>query len=539
MAIKQTWEKTKKIVLSPNFKEIVFLIALFIVSFVFRRIGLKYGFPLLTHPDEPISLEPVYHMTENRTFNPADFKRPDQIHYFVYFIYLNFISYIKFGKSFADTFYQNQLAFYFYARFLIAVIGSVIPIIAYRLGKEFKLDFSIPAALLFAFFPYYVFHSHYITPDITITFFTLVIILFSIRYLKSNNEKQIYLATIFAAINTAEKYPGLLSFSIIIVALFLSLVDIRSTDNKFDFRVFFKKLSLLIGLYLLVLFISAPNLFIEYGKVIDSFIFEARSTHLGADNLGWGGNILFYIKMFIQESNFIILVFVLIGLIINVTIKNKTGFLLLYGFAYCILMSRLGLHWVRWALPMYTAPLLLAGLGMAYSLEKFKNVKLIKYLVLIAFSLAITQQMITSLAASARMGSVDTRVVALEYCQQNGITTENSLYEGYTPLYPQFPRIIITENPENSESTIKYIVLSSNMYNRYFNEPERYEKEVNYYLNIERNHELLIQINPTTDPNNLIEKLEDIYFYFVRYFHQTPNERYTGPTIKIFRINNK
>lgn len=536
MDIKQTWEKIKKFIITPKILEVEFLLVLFIVSFVFRQIGLKYGFPLLTHPDEPISLDPVYHMTANRTFNPADFKRPDQIHYFIYFVYLNFISFVKFDKNFAETFYQNQLAFYYYARLLIAVIGSVIPIVAYKIGKEFKTDFSIPAALLFAFFPYYVIHSHYITPDITITFFTLVIILFSIRYLKSKNEKQIYLATIFAAINTAEKYPGLLSFGIVIVALFLSLVDIKSTDNKFDFRVFLKKLSLLIGLYLLALFISAPNLFIEYGKVIDSFIFEARSTHLGADNLGWGGNILFYIKMFIQESNFIILFFVLIGLIISVSIKNKTGILLLYGFAYCVLMSRLGLHWVRWALPMYTAPLLLAGLGMAYSMEKFKNIKLLKYLVLITFSLAIAQQMITSLAASARMGSVDTRVVALEYCQQNGITAENSLYEGYTPLLPQFPKTIFTENPENSQSTIKYIVLSSNMYSRYFNEPERYSDEVNYYTDINENHELIAQFSPTPPPTNFKDKIEDIYYYLKRYFDQTANERYTGPTIKIFRI---
>ena len=72
-------------------------------------------------------------------------------------------------------------------------------------------------------------------------------------------------------------------------------MDKKSNGSKFNFQVFIKKLLVTEGLYLFSLVEIAPNIFIEYVQVIDALIIESRSTHLGADNLGWGGNILFYI----------------------------------------------------------------------------------------------------------------------------------------------------------------------------------------------------------------------------------------------------
>ena len=541
MNTRQIWERTKTIILNPKVKEILFLTFLFTISFLFRRIGLKYGFPFLTHPDEPTSLTPVYQMTVNRNLNPGDFNQPDQIHFFLYLIYLNLVSFIKFGKSFADTFFQNQLVFFFYARLMIAVIGSIVPIIAFKIGKEFRFDFSIPAGLLFAFFPHYIVHSHYISADTTITLLTLLVILFSVKYLKQRQDKQIYIATIFAAINTAEKYPGLLSYGIVIVTLFLSVLDKKSTGSKFNFQIFIKKLLFTAGLYLFSLFVIAPNIFIEYGQVIDALIIESRSTHLGADNLGWGGNILFYIKQFVAESNLLVIIFIFAGLFVVTKIKNLTGILLLYGLAYCVILSRLSLHWVRWALPMYTAPLLLASLAIGYTwtLIKDSNKKIIKYLFIAIVSTAILQQAISGLADSSRMGFIDTRIAALNYCNENGITPENSIYEGYTPFTPNSYDVIFDTNIDELGNPIEYVILSSNMYNRFYYEADRYVDEVKFYENIEREFTLIKEISPTPATTNIKESFEDITFYVLRYINRIQDDRYTGPTIKIYEIKNQ
>jgi len=419
---------------------------------------------------------------------------------------------------------------------LIAVIGAIIPVVAYKIGKEFKYDFSIPAAVLFAFFPYYVIHSHYITPDTTITFFTLLIILFSIKYLKRGQDKHIYIAAVFAAINTAEKYPGLLSFGIVIIAVLIDEISQRSTAKKFEFRKFLQNLSVLTAIFLIALFISAPNLFIEYGKVIDAVIIEARSTHLGADNLGWVGNILFYLEMFVAESNPIILIFFFIGLFACTKLKKGAGILLVYGFAYWVIMSKLGLHWVRWALPMYTAPLLLASLGMAFALANLRKKKYFKYLLVLVIFTSVFEQAVTSLAYSSRMGFTDTRVAGLNFCNNIGITTENAIYEGYTPLEPQFFKTIFSQDFTASGNSVDYFILSSQMYSRYFAEPQRYAEEVNFYETIENDHQLIKEINPTESSTTLQGKIEDITYYVLRHFNKPQNERYYGPTIRIFKI---
>jgi hypothetical protein len=43
----------------------------------------------------------------------------------------------------------------------------------------------------------------------------------------------------------------------------------------------------------------------------------------------------------------------------------------------------------------------------------------------------------------------------------------------------------------------RYLVVSSRMYNRYFEEPERYPKEVNFYQTLFEQGELLHQFAPT------------------------------------------
>ena len=208
--------------------EILFLFFIFMLSFLIRIIGLRFGEPLLTYWNELNILDPVYEMTVNRSLNPNNFKRPDQVLYFLNFVYLNIISFIKSGHSFAANYETDQYSYFVYSRIMIATFGSLIPIAAYKIGKESPINFAVAAALLFAFFPLYVLYSHYVAPDVPITLFTLVVILFSIRYIKNRNIKHLYLATIFSAINTAEKYPGLISFGIVLFAIIL----VQASENK-------------------------------------------------------------------------------------------------------------------------------------------------------------------------------------------------------------------------------------------------------------------------------------------------------------------
>lgn len=513
-------------------KEKVFLLLIFVVSLLIRQIGINYGFPLLTHPDESTIIDPVVMMTETKTLNPGNFNRPDQILYFLNYFYLNTLSYLKYGQNLAVTFQENQLFFYHYARFLISIMGALIPVIAYLIGTQFNRKLAIISALVFAFFPAYVVHSVYITPDVPITLFTLLVIYFTLRYLKQDDTKGIYLATLFAAINTAEKYPGLISLSIVFLGILLKRLD-EDKMRKIKWGFLVKDLLKFSLIFLLALAIVAPNLIIERQLVKEALINEARTTHLGADNLGWGGNLFFYIQQFGFWSNLLSILFIAIGFIALVQWRDPHTLLLLYGLLYWVILSRLPLHWERWALPMYTAPLFLIAIGMFFLWEKTNATKLVGIATIIIISGFFFHQITAALYFPARMSFTDTRVVAQEYCEENNITQENSIFEGYTPLLPTYPKTIFDEDLK--QEGIEYVILSSLMYDRYYAEPYRYTKEIVFYEQIRENKTLVKKFKSEPIYKSIFEQIDTIAFGIKKQFFNEFSKRNIGPKIEIYR----
>lgn len=533
---KKTKRKIQNLISNIDFKEILFLFLVFLISFIIRRIGLKYGFPLLTHPDEGFSLDPVYYMTKNKTLNSNTYNRPDQILLTINFIYLNVASYIQFGKSMANTYMENKLFFYYFGRLLICFLGSIIPIIAYKIGKEFKLNFAIPAALLFAFFPSYVIHSHYIAPDIPITLLSLLVILFTVKYLNTQKLFYLYIATIIVAINTAEKYPGILSLSIIFCAILIQIV--KNDELKFKEKIsqFINTGLKTIGLFLLSFYVVAPNLFIEFGKVIQIIQYEARNTHLGADNLGWMGNLLFYVKSYYSFSNILAILFLLIGIFACWKLKDEKILLLMYGIFYWIIMSKLSLHWERWALPMYISPLFVISIGISYSNILFRVKRILKFIFYTLVTIILLHQFSQSISSSISLSFVDTRVVANEFCKKNGITLNNSIFEGYTPFNPSNPGVIF-DFDSSKNTNYQYLILSSRMYERYFNEAERYQNEISFYQHIKQNYELIKEIDPTIiDPLSTQDSINNIIYYIKQKIGLKQPSKAFGPTIQIYKI---
>ena len=516
--------------------EILFLLFIFVLSFLIRIIGLRFGEPLLTYWNELNILDPVYEMSVNRTLNPNNFKRPDQILYLLNFVYLNIISFIKTGHSFAASYQTDQYSYFVYSRIMIAVFGSLIPIVAYKIGKESPINFAIPAALLFAFFPLYVFYSHYVAPDVPITLFTLVIILFSIRYIRTRNSRELYLAAIFSAINTAEKYPGLISFGIVVFAI----IWVQASINKPQFNLIVRK-SLIeslknFGIYVLSLLIFAPNLFIHIESVIKEIRLEARSSHLGADGLDWFGNMWFYWTKYLEFSNIIVIFLILAGTIGIIKKKRYELLPCFYGLVYWVCLSVLKLHWERWALPMYTFPLLIAAFGCGYLFHVFNKSVGIKLIVGILFGITVGLSLLNSLSISIRMAYTDTRAAALNYFEEAEITSDNSLFEGYTPFTPGGPGNFSFSQMNSND---KYIVLSSYMYDRIYNEPSRYHDEVQQYETIKKKYPLLIQFTASlpTSPVGIISWLDDLIYYYEHKTGEGVSERFSGPTIQIYLID--
>ena len=519
----------------PKISEIIFLILTFLISLFIRRIGLKHGFPILTHPDESTIIQPVLDMTRLHTLNPGNFNRPDQILYYLNFVYLNLVSFISYGETVYWAFNEHYLNFYFHSRLLISILGSLIPVVAYKIGKEISLKFALLSAIGFAVFPIYTEHSLYITPDIPITLFSLIVIYFAYRFINTNQQKYIILATVFSAINTAEKYPGLLSLLIVLAAVLIQIIENKEDSPKIKFRNFLLRSLIIVLVFIITLFIVAPFLFIEYQSVLDALIAESRSTHLGADNLGWLGNMWFYVKTFYANINVIGILIFVTGLFSLIKTWNKKYILLLYGFFYWIALSKLALHWDRWALPMFTAPLFIICFGIAFLLDKSKLYQVTRLISALLIALFIFQQGVHTLYIPVRQKFVDTRLVSKVFCEENGITVKNSIYEGYTPLVPSIAKGILSDYRMDI-SNKEYILLSSSMYNRYFAEPNRYQEYIQAYNEIRADNQLIKKYEPYEIADETYSQLENI-IYFLRYrFNLTDEVRYSGPTIEIYHI---
>lgn len=518
------------------FKSYSLLGLIVILSFIIRIIGLKFGSPLLTHTDEPYILDPVIKMSTNQNLDPGIPYRPDYFLIYANFFFLNLLSYLKFGAWLSTTYAAYPVFFTYAARLLVAMFGSLMPIVAWKIGKLGKIDFSIPAAFFVGFFPSFVVHSHYATPDVPITFFTLVIIFFALKYVNSGKSQFLVIATFFSALNTSEKYPGLISFGIILLAiLYHELTSRKGTLGSASLRII-KNALIYTGLFVLFLYMVAPTLFIYYQRTYDAFVNEARPTHLGADNLGWAGNMAFYAGQYLRAGNWLLVLLAVPGVAYAVKKRDAALIFAAYGFIYWGLLSALSLHWERWALPMYTAPLLFAAYGAAslhqWVKEPPRGLKAAGYAVTGLTALSI---LLASLSNSINMTYQDTRYAALLYCQQHGITPENSLFEAYTPFVPTLGPGTDLHQQYQAGVRKEYIILSSSMYGRYTAEPDRYPDQVNNYRQIRTENTKIAEFAAYSPGKLTIGKqLDAVGWYFRRYFGQDVPLRLTGPTIQIY-----
>lgn len=514
----------------------IFLSLLFTVALLVRLIGIKFGTPLLTHPDEPTMLMPVIKMTRDHTLNPEHFSWPSQFLYRFYYFYLNLVSYLKFGANVSVTFDPHREYFYYAARRAIAVFGALTAVMAYLIGREFKPRFSLPAGIIFCFYPAYVIHSHYATPDVPITLYTLVIILFCLRYLNGRGTTYLWLAILFAAINTADKYPGIMSLGIVFVTIIIKEISQATVIGKKRITNVIKKCCISFLVFIVLLFLVGPYLFLDFKDVLPAFSNEARPTHLGFDGLGWWGNLLYYARNFFNSTNLLLSLFIILGIVGIIKTKQRNGILLTYGVVYWILLSVLALHQERWAFPMYTAPLLIAAFGMCYLWSILKQRKALQVLAATAMTVALVLLALRGVSSSTNMALTDTRAASYAYANENNITKNNSLFEGYTPFNPRGIPQIYDFNWEDTEAT-KFVILSSFMYDRYYAEPERYSKQISFYENVKKHTVLLAEFEPSPEPDTPARQIDSLVYYLKRHLGQPVEARLTGPTIQIYKMN--
>ncbi len=521
------------------------MVAIIVIAGAILRInGLTFGLPLRLHPDECVVINPAIRIATDGNLNPKIYHRPNHIT-----IYLNTLSYKSFSvvrciqsdvcESVEELFDNDQAPFVYLSRLLTALFGTLMILSMYFLGKEAgDKEVGLLAAIITAFFPSFICHSHYATPDIPLAFFISMVALFISKYMKSKKVMFLILGCMFSGLATAEKYPGFLSTSIILFGIVLP--NWREKIN------ILKLGSLSFISYLFSIFISAPFLFVDYKEVIDALAIESSPYHLGASGLEWDGNLLYYLGTLQDNMGLLLWGFLFIGICLFVIEFKKYAemkhylVVSLFGLIYWILMSKLALHWERWAVPMYIAPILIASVG-AYRISMALRTKTFKpaVVLLILTSIPILSLFIRGAVGSINFNIKDTRVVSKQWISENLPRNAKIAADGYTPIKPSGPSSAATKSLEEfKEERVEYIIVSSDMYGRYLKEKNRYPNKVEFYTRLFEEEELVKSFSATSIRLGKND-LEIIYrgIKWLINYSQQKGIYLTGPEIRIYKIS--
>ena len=456
------------------------LLAILVLAFLLRVTGYNWGGGQLLHSDEQFITEPAYWMALKNTSDPGNYMRPAHwsiyIHHFLYKSVSKAILYQP-----LESIYPSYRSFFTYlSRIISAFWGTVLVLVVFHLGNKLKEGVGWISALISAIFISYITHSHYVTPDISLALLISLAMLMSLKYFESGNWKYLITLSVFLAWSVGEKYPGLLIA--VFIGVHILLVSLKGSSGLTTNR--WKRLGFLTFGTVAFLFLSTPFLIINIDQVLNSFINESRNTHLGADGLGWGGNLIFYLTNCLEYFGLVFCVFIVVGIFQFKNLEKNKWLVICYPLLYILILSKLSLHWERWEVPFYVFPILVGSLGV-YNIYEWSKTNIQRAFTILIICIPVFHLLLQDCEKLTYfLAKSNTIAISQNYCKDNGIFPKNSLYDSYTPFAPK-GRFEFDLQKAYRDSVYmrdkKFIILSSGVYNLVFSSGTAKDQSYQFY----------------------------------------------------------
>ena len=529
--------------------------AIWILALItFSGLGLRlascfWGYPMALHPDEFTIVDNAIDMLRRHSWLAFVYNRPDQFEIKCNAALFAVASRILFGVPAYEAFETHYMAFYVIARGFTSLFGTaMIPLAALLAGRTVKEEnrplTQLITAFLFAFSPILVEHSAYATPDIVLTFFVLLFVLLAQFYLESGKAAWLWLSVAVTGIGISIKYPAAILCLVIAAMVIFQCTRERTYGKIIPYGL------LSIALLLATVFLIAPNLFTDFRSVYDTLVFEARPNHLGADGLGWLGNIRFYLNAMIVDLEPLSLMGAVAGLIWVLRNHSSRTAVLLIAPVYLVCISVLSLHWIQWGIPVYVFYDLLTAIGLAAMVGWVRSAdlsggmkKLGSSAWLIFIGILGLNLLLSAVSLTKNKLAKDTRSVSLRYCLEHGVNTANSLFEGYTPLSPNgaagyryyaFHMADGKAYVNEPYATKQYFVTSGAYSGRFLDESEQYPEEAEIYRAIPASFEEIYRVEGAGSYNRKHFAYENIPYTLHFLGAHYPS---TGATIYFYDLN--
>ncbi len=253
-------------------------------AFLVRLLGIKFGLPYLWHWDEPQAASTALQILRTGDFNPHFFNYPaftiytsliiDVLHYYYLmgrevtdFDYLRSLDEIMIYHNTGWYWTISHPSFYLWNRAFISVLGTISVVLSYLITKvSYGKIAGLLAALLLAGSSFHIEHSRYITPDLPVSFFVLLVVLFSLRFNASHKLKHLLLSSICVGLATSTKYNAVVSMIVPVSAYLLNLKYLKVDKSLVLF--------LILILPLITFFVVNPYALLDFKTFLTHSGFE-------------------------------------------------------------------------------------------------------------------------------------------------------------------------------------------------------------------------------------------------------------------------
>lgn len=209
-----------------------------LMGLVLRVWGSSWGLPYLYHPDEDKIVTHALAFGKG-DLNPHFFLWPSLQMYIMFFFYG---CYFVFGwllgqftsaEKFLVAFAVDPSSFYLLGRWLSALLGALTIWLTYAVGRRlYGRNIGLIGAVFLTVNYLHVKDSHYITPDVPVTFMVMAAFWFAVKMAEEPKLKNYVSAGILTGLAVSVKYPA---FLIAISLLVAHLTAVRANPKAIRF----------------------------------------------------------------------------------------------------------------------------------------------------------------------------------------------------------------------------------------------------------------------------------------------------------------
>ena len=498
----------------------VLISAFFVVAFVLRAWGARFGLPeYLYHPDEHAIVDRAASILRTGDYSPHWFNYPST------YIYLQALSYIPYFLISAARGFGNTIpdpapyGFYFAGRLMTAFVGALTVPLVYALGARlFGRRTGLLSSALLSFCLLHVVHSHYVTTDVPAAFFVTLSLLFCSLLLQSAEMRYTVLAGLVAGLAASTKYPA----AVALIPVLATQVLARSTPQG---QTPARRLGLSLATFAGGFLLGTPYAVLELSTFLSSL--ASVLGHYGASQPGFeGGNTwLWYLQETLTSADAVIVGLGLVGIVWAV-VKHRRGDLVLLSFLvpYYVLISLWRVRFERNLVALLPLLVVLAArlvvdavswLGTRWPVLRRWELPLFACVTVVTILMPARAVLDFDEALSQR----DHRTLAAEWVNANVPAGSKIVTEAFSiPLdeerfeVVQLVRIDSQDLDWYKPEEIDYVVISDGHWGVLLGQPEKYAREIETYHDI-LSHSVVLQEFPGDAPSSLSSGYPTIAIY--------------------------